>query len=201
MLQATRRSTRRTGGGVARTADGAGHRATELTYEHGVELKARSQWAYARMRFFRHKLAVVSLVILIGFGVRRRSSRRRSRPTASTSSTSTTSTALADARRGWHLFGTDQLGRDYLSRVIYGIRTSLWVAIVVALLVDVHRHGRRLDRRLLRREDGQPADALHRPHPHAAGARGAPHRRRVLRPVGQAGRPRHHDGRRSRSRS
>jgi len=35
---------------------------------------------------------------------------------------------------GWHLFGTDQLGRDYLSRVIYGIRTSLWVAVFVALL-------------------------------------------------------------------
>ena len=41
-------------------------RPTELTYEAGVELKARSQWAYASMRFFRHKLAVVSLVVLIG---------------------------------------------------------------------------------------------------------------------------------------
>ena len=41
----------------------------ELTYEHGVELEARSQWAYARMRFFRHKLAVTSLIILIGFGL------------------------------------------------------------------------------------------------------------------------------------
>ena len=36
-----------------------------LTYESGLELKARSQWAYARIRFFRHKLAVVSLVVLI----------------------------------------------------------------------------------------------------------------------------------------
>ena len=33
---------------------------------------------------------------------------------------------------GWHLFGTDQLGRDYLSRVIFGLRTSLWVALFVA---------------------------------------------------------------------
>ena len=41
----------------------------ELTYEHGVELEARSQWAYARMRFFRHKLAVTSLIILLGFGL------------------------------------------------------------------------------------------------------------------------------------
>jgi peptide/nickel transport system permease protein len=35
---------------------------------------------------------------------------------------------------GWHLFGTDKLGRDYLSRVMFGIRTSLWVAVFVALL-------------------------------------------------------------------
>ena len=34
-------------------------------------------------------------------------------------------------------FGTDQLGRDYLSRVIYGIQTSLGVAIVVALLATL----------------------------------------------------------------
>ena len=37
----------------------------ELSYESGVEVKARSQWAYARMRFFRHRLAVASLVVLI----------------------------------------------------------------------------------------------------------------------------------------
>ena len=36
-----------------------------LSYESGVELKARSQWAYARIRFFRHRLAVASLVVLI----------------------------------------------------------------------------------------------------------------------------------------
>jgi oligopeptide/dipeptide ABC transporter ATP-binding protein len=35
---------------------------------------------------------------------------------------------------GWHLFGTDLLGRDYFSRVLYGTRTSFMVAGVVALL-------------------------------------------------------------------
>jgi ABC-type dipeptide/oligopeptide/nickel transport system permease subunit len=33
-----------------------------------------------------------------------------------------------------HVLGTDSLGRDYLSRVMFGIRTSLWVAIMVAVL-------------------------------------------------------------------
>ena len=36
-----------------------------LVYEAGVEPKARSQWAYARIRFFRHKMAVISLFVLI----------------------------------------------------------------------------------------------------------------------------------------
>ncbi len=64
----------------------------ELTYEHGVELEARSQWAYARMRFFRHKLAVTSLIILIGFMAASRSSPARSRPTRRTGSRPTTRT-------------------------------------------------------------------------------------------------------------
>src|ERR671934_1513992 len=38
---------------------------TDLVYESGLELKARSQWAYARQRFFRHRLAMVSLVLLV----------------------------------------------------------------------------------------------------------------------------------------
>lgn len=104
----------------------------ELSYESGVEVEARSQWAYARMRFFRHRLAVASLVVLIlislvgvfapwvapyGFD-----------------ELDLDNTTSPPTLEGWHLFGTDQLGRDYLSRVIFGIRTSLWVAVVVALL-------------------------------------------------------------------
>jgi peptide/nickel transport system permease protein len=103
-----------------------------LSYESGVELKARSQWAYARMRFFRHKLAVASLIFLIFAGI----------------------VAMFPAffapyaydefdfehivqgptLDGWHLFGTDQLGRDYLSRVIFGLQTSLWVALFVGVI-------------------------------------------------------------------
>src|SRR3989442_13533102 len=38
---------------------------TELVYDTGLELKARSQWAFARRRFFRHRLAMASLVVLL----------------------------------------------------------------------------------------------------------------------------------------
>lgn len=36
-----------------------------------------------------------------------------------------------------HVFGTDQLGRDYLSRIFYGARVSLVIGIAVALLSAV----------------------------------------------------------------
>jgi peptide/nickel transport system permease protein len=41
-----------------------------------------------------------------------------------------------EATPSWpsHLLGTDQLGRDVLSRVIYGSRTALWVAALSVLL-------------------------------------------------------------------
>src|SRR6476659_9366488 len=38
----------------------------------GLELKARSQWSYARSRFFRHRLALmglIGLVIIFGAGI------------------------------------------------------------------------------------------------------------------------------------
>jgi peptide/nickel transport system permease protein len=103
-----------------------------LTHQTGLEVKARSQWAYARIRFFRHRMAVAGLVVLIIACV----------------------VALFPAQvapyafdefdfehivaeptwDGWHIFGTDQLGRDYLSRVIFALRTSLWVALFVAIV-------------------------------------------------------------------
>ena len=49
----------------------------------------------------------------------------------------------ARAEETLFLLGTDRLGRDYLSRVIFGIRNSLWVALFVAALVGVLGSSRR----------------------------------------------------------
>ena len=110
----------------------------ELAYEAGVEFKARSQWSYARMRFFRHRLAVASLVILILFALVAIFAKQLAPYGFDEIDLDNPDprTGLAKSPRldGWHIFGTDQLGRDYLSRIVYGIRTSLWVAIFVALL-------------------------------------------------------------------
>jgi peptide/nickel transport system permease protein len=122
-----------TAGGLATATDLSG---VSLAYESGVGLQARSQWSYARMRFFRHRLAVASLVVLVLIGLVGVFAPQLAPygydeiPLDNIVESQNLSPTLED----WHLFGTDQLGRDYLSRVMFGIRTSLWVAIFVALV-------------------------------------------------------------------
>jgi ABC-type dipeptide/oligopeptide/nickel transport system permease subunit len=111
---------------------------TDLAYEAGVAVKARSQWQYIRMRFFRHKAAVAGLVVLIIFALVAIFAEQLALYGYDEINLETvdpeTGLALSPRLDDWHLFGTDQLGRDYLSRIIFGIRTSLWVAVFVALL-------------------------------------------------------------------
>jgi peptide/nickel transport system permease protein len=117
-----------------------------LSYETGVGLRARSQWAYARMRFLRHRIAVAGLLVLVG-AVFVAVFAPQVAPYAYDEIPFTDPAALIEnpnlvqesinqppKLEGWHLMGTDVLGRDYLSRVIFGVRTSLWVAAFVALL-------------------------------------------------------------------
>jgi len=103
-----------------------------LVHETGLEVEVRSQWTYARRRFMRHRLAVVSLVILIiiftaGF-------------TApwiapySFEGYDINNLEVGPTFSGGHVFGTDLLGRDYFSRVLFGIRTSIHVAFIVTIL-------------------------------------------------------------------
>jgi ABC-type dipeptide/oligopeptide/nickel transport system permease subunit len=117
------------GGGAVMGADDI----EELTYVSGVELKARSQWAYARMRFFRHRLAVASMIVLFLIALVAIFA-----PQVAPHGVNDQDFLHIAQKPSWsHPFGTDLLGRDYLSRVIYGLQTSLWVAFVVAIVSTV----------------------------------------------------------------
>jgi ABC-type dipeptide/oligopeptide/nickel transport system permease subunit len=107
----------------------------DSTVEAGLELKARSQWSYARTRFMRHRLAMVSLVILIIiFAI---GAFANFIAPYNFSTLDLTNILHSPTTVGKHYFGTDEIGRDYFSRVIYGIRTSEEVGIFVAFLSSI----------------------------------------------------------------
>ena len=120
------------GAGAAIPADVGTSTDPTLVHESGLDVEVRSQWTYARRRFMRHRLAVASLLILVviftaGF-------------TApwiapySFEGYDVNNLEVGPTFSGGHVFGTDLLGRDYFSRVLYGIRTSIHVAFVVTIL-------------------------------------------------------------------
>ena len=114
-------------------AEGPADPSEELTYQYGLEIEARSQWAYARRRFFRHRLALGSLIVLVlifGAGL-------FANFIAPYSYTQINLDALSAKPSIHHIFGTDSAGRDSFSRVLYGIRTSARVGVLVGLLSTV----------------------------------------------------------------
>jgi len=101
-----------------------------LVYESGLEVEARSQWAYARKRFFRHRLAMGSFVILVVVLVAGAFANYVA--PYRFDGLDLTNAGKGPTLHHWHIFGTDLLGRDYFSRVLYGVRTSEKVAFLVA---------------------------------------------------------------------
>jgi peptide/nickel transport system permease protein len=115
----------------ARNADGSALH----EHEHGLEIEARSQWGYARRRFLRHRLAMASLIVLtivLLAGV----FAGQIAPYAYDQQDFAHS-EVAPTLKANHFFGTDVLGRDYFSRVLYGIQNSERVAFLVAILATV----------------------------------------------------------------
>lgn len=104
----------------------------DSTAEAGLELQIRSQWSYARQRFLRHRLAMIGLVsLLIIFAA---GAFANYVAPYSFEQIDLTNVLHGPTLKAHHLFGTDEIGRDYLSRVIYGIRTSEQVGLFVAFV-------------------------------------------------------------------
>jgi peptide/nickel transport system permease protein len=109
--------------------------ASDTTAAAGLEIKARSQWDYARRRFLRHRLAMGGLlVLLIIFGA---GAFANFIAPYNFAAIDLNNILHAPTTAGHHFFGTDEIGSDEFSRVIWGIRTSEEVGVFVALLSSV----------------------------------------------------------------
>jgi peptide/nickel transport system permease protein len=100
----------------------------------GAEPEARSQWQLFWRRFFRHRVAVVAGVVLIWLYIMVLLAPHIAPYSLNPKLDAKT---LLDARHGpslKHLFGTDELGRDQLTRVLYAGRVSLLIGLMVALV-------------------------------------------------------------------
>jgi peptide/nickel transport system permease protein len=96
----------------------------------GLEVRATSQWKLFRRRFLRHKPAMVSLVVLAVIVAAALNA-----DVVAPYEFDELDLLAADRAptfEGFHFFGTDRLGRDYFSRVLFGTATSVTVAIIVA---------------------------------------------------------------------
>jgi len=107
----------------------------ESVHLEGLEVQSLTQWQLARRKFLQHRLAMTALIVLTiiflaalfadwvapyPFDVPNVPDR-----------------SLPPTLEGFHIFGTDKIGRDYFSRTIYGTRTSMYVAFIVASVSTV----------------------------------------------------------------
>ncbi|AZN36039.1 ABC transporter permease subunit [Iodobacter ciconiae] len=96
-----------------------------------LPVEGRSPWADARRRFFKNKAAVVSAMILMLITIACILG-----PFLLPNSYEDTdfgAMGLAPTFDNWHLFGTDELGRDLLVRSLIGGRISLMIGVLATL--------------------------------------------------------------------
>ena len=98
-----------------------------------AEPKAHSQWALFRRRFLRHRVAIFSIFVLlflviVCFGASW---------FAPFKNTDQDLLLGPVSPNGTHWFGTDELGRDQLSRILYAGQISLKIGFAVAIISTV----------------------------------------------------------------
>jgi peptide/nickel transport system permease protein len=99
----------------------------------GMEPVARSQWQLFRRRFFRHRMAVISLLVLIilclmCFGASW---------IAPFPKNDQNLLAKVGGPSSAHWFGTDNIGRDEFTEVLYAGQISLKIGLSVALISTI----------------------------------------------------------------
>ncbi len=106
----------------------AGAAAPDEFYDlYTMDLEAEGHWSRARRRFMRHRLAVASLLIVTlvftaGF---------LASHLAPYGYEEVNINALSSGPSWAHPFGTDQVGRDYFSRTLFGLKTEAEIALLI----------------------------------------------------------------------
>lgn len=94
--------------------------------------EVESPWRTAVRRFFRHRLATISLIVLLIIG-----GLAIAAPLVSSYDPNAPDTTIINqAPSGAHIMGTDEIGRDVWTRILYAGRISLGIAVVVVVLSE-----------------------------------------------------------------
>lgn len=92
--------------------------------------RTESYWTLAFRRFLRHRIAIVGLIILAAI----MAMAVLAGPLAPQSPTAIDAAAFQAPPSAVHLLGTDSVGRDVLSRLIYASRVSLTVGLLAVTM-------------------------------------------------------------------
>jgi peptide/nickel transport system permease protein len=107
--------------------------AVAADFEQTTESEARGYWSRAATRFGQNRVAVVSAVALVVMCV----AGLLASKIAPYGYQDLNVLALSQSPSRAHLFGTDGYGRDYLSRVLFGIGTSVKVGMLVGVIATL----------------------------------------------------------------
>jgi peptide/nickel transport system permease protein len=107
----------------------------EDLHREGLAVEATSQWKLFRRKFLRHKAAMAGLLVLVAIFLAAIFAEQVA--PYGYEEIDLLNGGRAPTLEGNHFFGTDKIGRDYFSRVVFGTRTSVRVAFVVAALSTV----------------------------------------------------------------
>ena len=111
-----------------------------VTDEAGVlqaEAPARSQWTLIRRRFLKHRLAVVAGILLLILALLAIFADQVAPYDLDAPLTADILSQQLQPPSASHWFGTDELGRDQLTRILHAGRISLFTAIAVALAASL----------------------------------------------------------------